>query len=474
MPEHDAVVVGAGPNGLAAAVTLARRGADVLVLEANDTIGGGARTAELTEPGFLHDLGSAIHPMGVASPFFRTLPLARYGLEWIHPEIPLAHPLHQGHAALHYRSLEATAAALGADGAAYRRLFEPFVAQWEALMTETLRPLLHIPKHPGLLAAFGLKGIQPATLLARRTFKTAAAQALFAGHAAHSNLALEAPISSSFGLILGSLAHAVGWPLPKGGAQAIADALAGYLRALGGRIETGVRVQSLAELPPSKAVLLDVSPRQFLQMAGGILPGGYRRQLERFRYGMGVFKIDYALHEPIPWTHPGCRKAGTVHVCGTLEEVAASEWAAAQGRPPERPFLLVSQPSLFDDTRAPAGNHTAWVYCHVPNGSGVDMTARIEDQLERFAPGFRETVRARCVSAPYHLEQQNANLIGGSVSGGANDLWHLLARPVLHPVPYRTPLRGVYLCSASTPPGGGVHGMCGHLAAQVVLRDGLA
>ncbi len=468
---YDAVVVGAGPNGLAAAVTLAQRGIRVLVLEANETIGGAARTGELTEPGFLHDLGSAIHPLGVASPFFRTLPLEDHGLKWVHPEIPLAHPLHHGQAALHYRSLEATAAALGADEASFKRLFTPFVQHWQALMSETLRPLLHIPKHPLLLALFGMQGILPARTFARRRFKTTAARALFAGHASHSTLALEQPLSSSFGLMLGTLAHAVGWPFPKGGAQAIANALAGYLMSLGGKIETNVRVASLDEVPAARAVLLDVSPRQFLRLADRGLPPRYRQQLDRFRYGMGVFKIDYALHAPIPWRHPGCRQAGTVHVGGTLEEVAASERAAAQGVHAPRPFLLVAQPSIFDPTRAPEGKHTAWVYAHVPLGSGKDMTAAIEAQLERFAPGFRDTILARFCSSPIDLEHQNSNLIGGSVTGGSNDLRHMLARPVWHPVPYRTPLKGVYLCSASTPPGGGVHGMCGHWAAHVAIKD---
>ncbi len=474
MPEHteyDAVVVGAGPNGLAAAITLAQAGRSVLLLEANATVGGGARSAALTLPGFVHDLGSAIHPMCLASPFLRALPLERYGLQWIHPEVPVAHPLDDGAAAL-YRSLEETAAALGADGAAYRRLMAPLLERWQALMDETLQPLLHLPRHPLLLARFGLQAIRPARSLAEARFAGEPARALFAGIAAHATLPLEQLASSAFGLVLGLLGHAVGWPMPRGGAQQVADALAAHLRTLGGEIVTEHPVRTLREVPPARAVLLDLTPRQFLGLAGDRLPPAYRRRLERFRYGWGVFKVDYALDGPIPWRSDACTRAGTVHLGGTLAEVAEAERAVGEGRHPERPFVLLAQHSLFDATRAPAGRHTVWAYCHVPQGSTFDMAGRIDGQIERFAPGFRDRILARHVTPPAALERLNANLVGGTINGGAMDLWQLLARPVVSPAPYRTPLPGVYLCSSSTPPGGGVHGMCGVLAARTALRDG--
>ena len=468
---YDAVVVGAGPNGLAAAVTLARAGRRVHVIEANDTVGGGARSAALTRPGFVHDLGSSIHPLGVASPFFRSLSLEDYGLEWVQPDVPVAHPLGGDRAAALYRSLAETAAGLGADGPAYRRLMQPLVDHWEAVMEETLRPLLHVPRHPITLARFGLRAVWPAQGLARALFRDEEARALFAGLAAHANLPLTAPASAAFGLMLGLLGHAVGWPLPRGGAQQIADALAAYLRALGGTIETGRRVTNVDELPPARAVLLDVAPRGLLRLAGHRLPSGYRRRLRRYRHGPAAFKIDYALSDPIPWTAAACRRAGTVHVGGPLEAVAAAEQAVAEGRAPEHPFLLLAQHSLFDSTRAPDGKHTAWTYGHVPNGFTGDLTAAVERQIERFAPGFRDCVIERYVSAPAELERQNANLVGGDIMGGAMDLGQLAARPVFSLSPYRTPARGLYLCSASTPPGGGVHGMGGVLAAQAVLHD---
>ncbi len=467
----DAVVVGAGPNGLAAAVVLARAGRSVCVFEANETVGGAARSGELTEAGFVHDLGSAIHPMAVASPLFRALPLERYGLEWIHPDVPLAHPLDGGTAAALYRSVDRTAEALGSDAAAYRAFVGPLVARWSDLIDEVLQPIVHWPRHPVLLARFGLRAVQPTTWLARRWFDTKAAHALFAGIAAHSALPLSALGSSAFGLVLGALGHAVGWPFPRGGAQAIADALAAYLRDLGGEIVTGHRVRSLDELPHARTVLLDVTPRQLLRIAGDALPASYRRRLRRYRYGAAAFKIDYALDAPIPWTAAACRRAGTVHLGGTLDEVAAAERAANRGRIPDRPFVLLAQHSLFDDTRAPEGKHTAWAYCHVPNRTTADATEPIERQIERFAPGFREVVRARRVSTPHDLERMNANLVGGDINGGALSLSQLVARPILSPAPYRTPVEGLYLCSSSTPPGGGVHGMCGYHAAQTALRD---
>ncbi len=474
MPEHteyDAVVVGAGPNGLAAAITLAQAGRSVLLLEANATVGGGARSAALTLPGFVHDLGSAVHPLCLASPFLRALPLARYGLEWVHPALPAAHPLDDGAAVVLRRSLADTAHALGADAAPYRRLMQPLLDEWQALVEETLQPLWHVPRHPLLLARFGLQAIRSARGLAEAWFAGEPARALFAGMAAHAILPLEQMGTAAFGLTLALLGHAVGWPVPRGGAQCVADAMVAYLRALGGHVETDTPVQDLRELPPARAVLLDLTPRQLLHLAGDRLPSSSRRRLERFRYGWGVFKVDYALDGPIPWTADVCTSAGTVHLGGSLGEIAAAERAVGQGHHPERPYVLLAQPTLFDDTRAPEGRHTAWAYCHVPQGSAVDMAPRIEAQIERFAPGFRDRILARHAAAPADLERSNANLVGGTINGGAMDLGQLLARPVHGPAPYRTPLPGVYLCSSSTPPGGGVHGMCGHLAARTALRD---
>jgi len=473
-PPLDAVVVGAGPNGLAAAITLAEAGCRVRVIEANDEVGGAARTAELTRPGFLHDLGSTTHPLGAASPFFRQLPLAAHGLDWIQPDVPLAHPLDGGRAVLHHRSLKDTALGLGPDGDAWRRLFGPLIDDWPKLEEDVLGPLLHWPGHPVTLARFGLSAIQSAERLAHRRFRTTEARALFAGHAAHSILALDRPASASFGLVLALLAHRVGWPFPRGGAGRITAALASYLRSLGGEIETGRRVESLDELPVARRIVLDVTPRQALRIAGDRLPGSTRRALGRYRYGAAAFKLDWALDGAIPWANPACDRAGTVHVGGTLEEIAAGERAVADGQVPERPFILLAQHSLFDPTRAPDGGQTAWAYCHVPNGSSVDMTDRIEAQIERFAPGFRERILERHVSTPVVLESQNANLVGGDINGGAQDLPQMLRRPLLAPRPYRLAGRGpgcVYLCSSSTPPGGGVHGMCGWHAARTVLMD---
>lgn len=469
--EYDAIVVGSGPNGLAAAITLARTGCSVLVLEASGTIGGGIRSAELTLPGFLHDVCSAVHPLGAGSPFFRTLPLERFGLEWIHPEIPLAHPLDNGSAACLRPDVDATADYLREDAAAYRHLMRPLVRNWSNLAQEFLQPMLHWPRHPMALARFGLGAIRSATSLAQSHFRGEPARALFAGIAAHSFLPLAAPASAAFGLVLGMAGHAVGWPFPRGGSQALANALSAYLRELGGRIETERRIENLRDLPKSRAVLLDVSAWQFAAIARERLPDRYRRRLEKFRRGPGVFKIDYALSAPIPWRADECRRAGTVHIGGTLDEISASERAVARGEHHERPFVLLAQQSLFDGTRAPRGQHTLWAYCHVPNGSGFDMSERIEQQIERFAPGFRDCILARHQSSPAQLEKSNPNLAGGDINGGAADLLQLIARPVLNAEPYRTPLPGVYLCSASTPPGGGVHGMCGYHAARCAVRD---
>lgn len=467
---YDAIVIGAGPNGLAAAITLAQAGCSVLVLEAKATIGGGMRSAELTLPGFSHDICSAIHPLGVGSPFFRSLPLANYGLEWIYPPAPLAHPLDNGTAAVLEPSIEATGATLGPDATAYHNLMAPLVADWNKLLSDLLGPLPFPPRHPLALARFGLSALRSARSLAESRFKGEHARALFAGLAGHSIMPLEKPLTASFGLVLGLLGHAVGWPLPKGGSQRIADALAAHLRSLGGEIVTNHLVESLDTLPPARIIMFDLTPRQFLRLLGDRLPPGYRRQLKNYRYGPGVFKVDWALDGPIPWRAVECAHAGTVHVGGTLAEVAASERAMAQGPPAEKPFVLVVQQSLFDSTRAPAGKHTAWAYCHLPHGSTFDMTTRIEAQIERFAPGFRERILARHVMSPVEMEQYNPNYIGGDINGGVQDLWQLFTRPVPRWNPYSTPIQGYYLCSSSTPPGGGVHGMCGYHAAKGALQ----
>jgi phytoene dehydrogenase-like protein len=466
----DAIVVGAGPNGLAAAIELARAGLSVRVLEAADTVGGGARSAELTLPGFVHDVCSAIHPLGVASPFLRTLPLAEYGVEWIEPSAALAHPFDDGTAALLERSPEAAAPTLGDDDRRWRRLFAPLVRDADGLFEDVLAPL-HMPAHPFALAGFSVRAAPPATLLARLCFRGERARGLFAGLAAHSMLPLERPPSAAFGLTLGLLGHAVGWPLARGGSQRLSDGLASYLRALGGEIETGRRVESLAELGGTRTVLLDVTPRGLLELAGDRLPDGYRRRLERYRYGPGVFKLDWALDGPIPWQADECGRAATVHLGATLEEIAASESAPGRGEIAERPYVLLAQQSLFDPTRAPAGRHTTWAYCHVPNGSSVDMTEAIERQVERFAPGFRERILARSARGPAEFERYNANYVGGDINGGAASLTQLFTRPVARVSPYTTPLPGVFLCSSSTPPGGGVHGMCGYHAARAALRE---
>jgi phytoene dehydrogenase-like protein len=470
--EYDAVVVGSGPNGLAAAVTIARAGRSVLVVEAEDSVGGGVRSAQLTLPGFVHDTCSAIYPLVEGTPFLGRVPLDRHGLELVHPPIPLAHPLDGGRAVALRRSVDKTAAGLGDDGAAYRALMKPLVAAWDGIAADILRPP-RLPRHPLALARFGLHAIRSAASLASGRFDHDPARALLAGVAAHSFLPLEQSPSAAYGLVLAVLGHAVGWPCVKGGSQRLADALAGHLTALGGIVATGRRVARLDEVPPARAILLDVTPRQLARIAGDRLPAGYRRCLERYRYGPGAFKVDWALDGPVPWTAEACRNAGTVHLGGTLAEIAASEGAVAEGRHPERPYVLIAQQSLFDPTRAPAGRHTLWGYCHVPNGSTVDMTERIESQVERFAPGFRDRVLARSVRPPAALERYNENCVGGDINGGLGDWRQLFTRPVPRPVPYATPVDGLYLCSSSTPPGGGVHGLCGYYAARAALRRSL-
>jgi phytoene dehydrogenase-like protein len=467
---YDAVVVGSGPNGFAAAITLARAGYKVALYEAKDTIGGGMRTKELTLPGFKHDVCSAIQPLGLASPFFRELPLNKFGLTWIQPDAPLAHPL-DDRAIILEKSLEHTAHSLGIDKETYQHLFQGFINNSDKLTESFLAPLIRFPKHPFLMARFGLYALRSCTMLANQLFKTKEAKALFAGLAAHAILPLTAPATAAFGLVLGMLGHAVGWPIPKGGSQAIADALAGYLKSLGGEIFTSHEITNLAELPKAKAIFLDTTPTQFIDLAAGQLPSSYINAINRFRYGTGVFKIDYALSETVPWKDKQCLRAGTVHLGGTLEEITQSEHDMSQGRHAERPYVLVAQQSLFDDSRAPQGKHALWAYCHVPNGSTIDMTKQIKGQLERFAPGFKEIVLARHTMNTQDIQTYNPNYIGGDINGGAADLLQLFKRPVLSVSPYRTPLKGVYLCSSSTPPGGGVHGMCGYHAAKTALKD---
>jgi phytoene dehydrogenase-like protein len=468
---YDAVIVGAGPNGLAAAIRLAQEKLSVLVIEANETIGGGARSAELTLPGFTHDVCSAVHPLAAGSPFFRKLPLERYGLHWLQPEFPVAHPLDHGNVAVLQRSVGQTAATLESDQRAYNHLISPLVEQAENLMAEFLKPLLHVPKHPVHLGRFGIHALQSAAGLINKEFACARARALFAGLAAHSFLALEKVPSAAFGLVLGMLGHAIGWPFPRGGSQRVSDALAAEVRYLGGEIQTGHRVGHLDELPLARATLFDLTPVQLLLLMEEKLPSSYVRRLGQYRYGPGVFKVDYALGAPIPWRNQLCSRAGTVHVCGTFEEVATCEREVAEGKVPEQPFVLLAQPTVVDPGRAPNEKHIAWAYCHVPNGSKFEMTERIDNQIERFAPGFRDCVLARHTMNCEALEAKNANLVGGDINGGAADFRQLFVRPIFSPTPYRIPVPGYYLCSSSTPPGGGVHGMCGFHAAESALRD---
>ena len=468
--KYDAIVVGSGPNGLAASIAIAQTGRTVLLIEQKETMGGGVRTAELTLPGFLHDVCSAIHPMAAASPFFLTLDLAKHGLEWVYPPASVAHPLDDGTAILLERSVEATADNLGVDKVAYQKLMLPLINDWDKLASDLLGPL-RLPHHPLALLRLGKCAMRSVRGLAESSFRGGRARALFAGLGAHSILPLEQSSSAAVGLVLGILGHTVGWPVAKGGSQKIADALAEHLLSQGGEIVSGLRVESLDDLPQTRVVLMDLTPRQLLRVAGNSLPSRYRQMLEDHPYGPGVFKMDWALDGPIPWKATECARAATVHVGGTLEEIAASESAVWKGKHPERPFVLLAQQSLFDPTRAPKGKHTAWGYCHVPNGSKFDMTERIESHIERFAPGFRGLVIARKVMSPANLEEYNPNYFGGDIAGGVQSFWMVFARPALRRKEYSTPVKGLYVCSSSTPPGAGVHGMCGYHAARRALHE---
>jgi len=467
---YDAVIVGSGPNGLAAAITLAQTGKSVKVFESKPTIGGGMRTQELTLPGYLHDVCSAIHPLGAGSPFFQSLPLHKYGLKWLYPEYALTHPLDDGSAVILQKSIQKTAQSLAEDGPAYQQLIKTYVENWPRMAPDLLGPF-SIPKHPFLMAKFGLQAMQPAQMLAKRTFKGEKGRALLAGLAAHSIMPLNKPLTSAIGLVLGVLGHAIGWPLPEGGSQQIAESLGAYLKSLGGEIETGKTIQSLEELPSARTVLLDITPKQLLDIAGKQLPEWYQDKLRSFRYGPGVFKLDIALNGPVPWKNEECLKAGTVHLGGTMEEIAESEEAMWNGTHHPRPYVLVAQQSLVDSSRSPENKHALWAYCHVPSGSTEDRTDAIINQIERFAPGFRERILKIHKMNTADFQSYNPNYIGGDINGGIQDIRQLFTRPTARIVPYSTPLKGIYLCSSSTPPGGGVHGMCGYHAAQAALKS---
>ncbi|MDX1641284.1 MAG: NAD(P)/FAD-dependent oxidoreductase [Balneolaceae bacterium] len=465
---YDAIVVGSGPNGLAAGIRLVLEGYSVKIFEASETVGGGMRTGELMEPGYHHDICSAIHPMAAVSPFLKKLPLEEFGLKWIHPIHPAAHPMDDQPAGVLFNDLQETAFHLEKDADYYRKIVEPIQKNWDGLSKDFLGPL-RFPKHPIKMGLFGLKALQPASRF-QRTFKTERAKALFAGMAAHSILPLDEIATTAIALVFFGAGHTGGWPLPKGGSQSLANAMAGYFKSLGGEIETGFRVSSIEELPKSKAVLFDLTPQQVDRIVADKFPSSYKRKLRKFKRGAGVFKIDYILKEPVPWKDPQCRRAGTVHLGGTFDEIAASEKEIAEGNHPDNPFILVAQQSLFDKTRTPDNKETLWAYCHVPNGSKVDMTDVIENQIERFAPGFKDIIEFKTTMNTGDFEEYNANYIGGDINGGRQDIWQLFSRPVHWIHPYATPADGIYFCSSSTPPGGGVHGMCGYHAANLVLK----
>jgi phytoene dehydrogenase-like protein len=463
---RKACVIGAGPNGLAAAIVLAQAGLQVDVLEAESTPGGAARTLELTLPGFRHDFGSAVYPLGAGSPFFSSLPLEGHGLEWIHSPAALAHPLDDGTAVMLERGLDETRDSLGIDGPAWDKLMRPFAERWTEFAPEVLRPVPFIPRHPWLMARYGMVALRSARAVARR-FRNERTRALFAGLAAHSFLSLDEPLSAAFAILMAAPAHAVGWPIPRGGAQSLTNSLCEHLSTFGSKVKTSSQVQSLAALANYDLLFCDLTPRQLLDVGGQRLSDSYKRRLGKYRYGAGVYKVDYALNAPIPWKADDCLRAATVHLGGTFEEIAAAEKAVRMGQNADRPFVLLAQPSLFDSSRAPLGKHTAWAYCHVPNGSNVNVLEKLEDQIDRFAPGFRDRILARRVFSPADLESMDANLVGGDIGGGAMDIGQFLFRPTWRH--YATSARDIYICSASTPPGGGVHGMCGYHAARMGL-----
>jgi len=469
--EYDAIVVGSGPNGLAAAITLQLEGLKVLLIEGKEEIGGGTRTSELTLPGFKHDVCSAVHPMAVLSPFFSRLPLHNHGLEWLQPTIAAAHPLDDGSSGALFNSVQETANTLGIDSRNYERFMAPLVKSLPSLLPELLSPF-PMPANFLDLALFGLKALPPSTWIAKY-FNSPQAKGLWAGMAAHSIQPLDNWLTSAIGLMLMSAAHISGWPIPKGGSNGISKALASYFQQIGGEIQTGYFVRNIRELPTAKAVLFDVTPRQLIDIAGEKFSTSYSGRLKRYRYGMGVFKVDWALSEPVPFTNELCRKAGTVHLGGTIEEIIASEQISSDGKITSQPFVLFSQPSIVDPTRAPENKHVGWGYCHVPHGAETDMTAAIESQIERFAPGFKDTILGRHTFSATQMEAYNPNYIGGDINGGVQDIFQHFSRPILSISPYRTSQKGIYICSSSTPPGGGVHGMCGYHAARRALKDGV-
>lgn len=466
----DAIIVGSGPNGLSAGILLAQHGLTVKIIEAKETIGGGTRTQELTEVGFLHDVCSAVHPTALGSPFLRTLPLADYGLEWIHPDFPVAHPLEDSEAFVVRKSFQETIDRLGKDAKSYKNLYSDFIGNWDEF-SHDLFGTLRIPNNALKLARFGWYGMFPAKILAKSLFKSPVLRAYFAGMAAHSIVPLEKAFTASFGLVLGTSVHSVGWPIAKGGSASITSAMAKYFKSLGGVIETGNLISDFADLPPSKTVLFDLTPHQIARIAEKELPSNFKKRLLKYEYGPGAFKMDFALSEPVPWLNQECKKAGTLHLGGSMEEIAFSERETWKGNHPEKPYVLVSQPSIFDETRAPKGKHTLWAYCHVPNGSEKDCSKEIINQIERYAPGFKDIIISKSTMTATQFEEYNPNYIGGDINGGAQFFRQLFARPVLKWDPYKLPAKGLYICSSSTPPGGGVHGMCGYHAAKSVLKN---